>query len=123
MGAEGMTNKELMLKMFENSEKSAVEMAELKAEIKTITKTVEEHDKILKEMPEKITEKLEIKIEQQIKKSNDSDLAIIKRIEALEKKSGEAAIAAWKKIGVIVLTILLTSGVNFLLSCIVGAGK
>ena len=123
MGAEGMTNKELMLKMFENSEKSAVEMAELRAEIKTITKTVEEHDKILKDMPEKITEKLEIKIEQQIKKSDASDLAIIHRIEALEKKSGEAAIAAWKKIGIIVLTILVTSGVNFLLSCIAGALK
>lgn len=97
MGAEGMTNKELMLKMFENSEKSAVEMAELRAEIKTITKTVEEHDKILKEMPEKITEKLEIKIEQQIKKSDDSDLAIIKRIEALEKKKRRSSDCSLEK--------------------------
>lgn len=113
MGAEGMTNKELMLKMFENSEKTAVEMAELRTEIKQITKTVEEHDKILKNLPENITAKLEARIENQMKLSNE-------RIEALEKKSGEMAIAAWKKIGIIALTIVVTSFVNFLVGKFLG---
>lgn len=120
MGAEGMTNKELMLKMFENSEKSAVEMAELRTEIKQITKTVEEHDKILKDLPENITAKLEARIENQMKLSNEGDSAIIQRIEALEKKSGEMAIAAWKKIGIIALTIIVTSVVNFLVGKFLG---
>lgn len=121
----GMTNKELMLEMFEISKNTAVQMTEMNVKIESIEKKVVEHEKVLKEFPvmmnnieviKENTNKLEGKLDRSIAKSMESDTQICGRIEKLEKKSGEAALALWKRIGVIVLTIVLTSAVNFLIS-------
>lgn len=123
--AEGMTNKELMLQMFEISKSTAVQMTEMNTKIESIEKKVDEHEKILKDIPVMInnieviktnTEKLEEKLDSSISKSIKSDDLIRGRLEKLEKKSGEAALAMWKKIGAIILTIVVTSGFNILVN-------
>ena len=123
--AEGMTNKELMLQMFEISKSTAVQMTEMNTKIENIEKKVDEHEKILKDIPVMInnievikanTEKLEEKLDSSISKSIKSDDLIRGRLEKLEKKSGEAALAMWKKIGAIILTIVVTSGFNILVN-------
>ena len=122
---DGMTNKELMLEMFEISKNTAVQMTEMNVKIESIEKKVVEHEKVLKEFPvmmnnieviKENTNKLEGKLDRSIAKSMESDTQICGRNEKIEKKSGEAALALWKRIGVIVLTIVLTSAVNFLIS-------
>ena len=123
--AEGMTNKELMLQMFEISKSTAVQMTEMNTKIESIEKKVDEHEKILKDIPVMInnievikanTEKLEEKLDSSISKSIKSDDLIRGRLEKLKKKSGEAALAMWKKIGAIILTIVVTSGFNILVN-------
>lgn len=125
MGSDGLTNKELMLQMFELSKSTAVQMTEMNTKIESIEKKVDQHEEILKNIPimaENIkaiknnSDKLEDKLDRSISKSIKSDDAIRERIDKLEKKSGENALAAWKKIGVIVLTIVVTSVVNGLIS-------
>lgn len=125
MGSDGLTNKELMLQMFELSKSTAVQMTEMNTKIESIEKKVDQHEEILKNIPimaENIkviknnSDKLEDKLDRSISKSIKSDDAIRERIDRLEKKSGENALAAWKKIGVIVLTIVVTSAVNGLIS-------
>ena len=125
MGSDGLTNKELMLQMFELSKSTAVQMTEMNTKIENIEKKVDQHEEILKNIPvmaENIkaikdnSDKLEDKLDRSISKSIKSDDAIRERIDRLEKKSGENALAAWKKIGVIVLTIVVTSAVNGLIS-------
>lgn len=125
MGSDGLTNKELMLQMFELSKSTAVQMTEMNTKIESIEKKVDQHEEILKNIPvmaENIkaikdnSDKLEDKLDRSISKSIKSDDTIRKRIDKLEKKSGENALAAWKKIGVIVLTIVVTSAVNGLIS-------
>ena len=125
MGSDGLTNKELMLQMFELSKSTAVQMTEMNTKIESIEKKVDQHEKILKNIPimaENIkaiknnSDKLEDKLDRSISKSIKSDDAIRERIDKLEKKSGENALAAWKKIGAIVLTIVITSAVNGLIS-------
>lgn len=122
---DGMTNKELMLEMFEISKNTAVQMTEMNVKIESIEKKVVEHEKVLKEFPvmmnnieviKENTNKLEGKLDRSIAKSMENDTQICGRIEKLEQKSGKAALALWKRIGVIVLTIVLTSAVNFLIS-------
>ena len=122
---DGMTNKELMLEMFEISKNTAVQMTEMNVKIESIEKKVVEHEKVLKEFPvmmnnieviKENTNKLEGKLDRSIAKSMENDTQICGRIEKKKKKSGEAALALWKRIGVIVLTIVLTSAVNFLIS-------
>jgi len=122
---DGMTNKELMLQMFEISKSTAVQMTEMNAKIESIEKKVDDHEKILKDIPVMInsieviklnTEKLEAKLDRSVAKSIQSDELIRGRIDKLEKKSGEVALAVWKKIAVIVLTIVVTSGVNILIN-------
>ena len=123
--AEGMTNKELMLQMFEISKSTAVQTTEMNAKIENIGKKVDKHEKILKDIPVMInnievikanTEKLEEKLDSSISKSIKSDDLIRGRLEKLEKKSGEAALAMWKKVGAIILTIVVTSGFNILVN-------
>lgn len=125
MGSDGLTNKELMLQMFELSKSTAVQMTEMNTKIESIEKKVDQHEEILKNIPimaENIkviknnSDKLEDKLDRSISKSIKSDDAIRERIDKLEKKSGENALVAWKKIGVIVLTIVVTSAVNGLIS-------
>lgn len=125
MGSDGLTNKELMLQMFELSKSTAVQMTEMNTKIENIEKKVDQHEEILKNIPvmaENIkaikdnSDKLEDKLDRSISKSIKSNDAIRERIDRLEKKSGENALAAWKKIGVIVLTIVVTSAVNGLIS-------
>lgn len=125
MGSDGLTNKELMLQMFELSKNTAVQMTEMNTKIESIEKKVDQHEEILKNIPimaENIkaiknnSDKLEDKLDRSISKSIKSDDAIRERIDKLEKKSGENALAAWKKIGAIVLTIVVTSAVNGLIS-------
>lgn len=125
MGSDGLTNKELMLQMFELSKSTAVQMTEMNTKIENIEKKVDQHEEILKNIPvmaENIkaikdnSDKLEDKLDRSISKSIKSDDAIRERIDRLEKKSGENALAAWKKIGAIVLTIVVTSAVNGLIS-------
>ena len=125
MGSDGLTNKELMLQMFELSKSTAVQMTEMNTKIESIEKKVDQHEEILKNIPvmaENIkaikdnSDKLEDKLDRSISKSIKSDDTIRERIDKLEKKSGENALAAWKKIGVIVLTIVVTSAVNGLIS-------
>lgn len=125
MGSDGLTNKELMLQMFELSKSTAVQMTEMNTKIENIEKKVDQHEEILKNIPvmaENIkaikdnSDKLEDKLDRSISKSIKSNDAIRERIDRLEKKSGENALAAWKKIGVIVLTIVVTSVVNGLIS-------
>lgn len=125
MGSDGLTNKELMLQMFELSKSTAVQMTEMNTKIESIEKKVDQHEEILKNIPvmaENIktikdnSGKLEDKLDRSISKSIKSDDAIRERIDRLEKKSGENALAAWKKIGAIVLTIVVTSAVNGLIS-------
>lgn len=125
MGSDGLTNKELMLQMFELSKSTAVQMTEMNTKIESIEKKVDQHEEILKNIPimaENIkviknnSDKLEDKLDRSISKSIKSDDAIRERIDRLEKKSGENALAAWKKIGAIVLTIVVTSVVNGLIS-------
>lgn len=122
---DGMTNKELMLQMFEISKSTAVQMTEMNAKIESIEKKVDDHEKILKDIPVMInsveviklnTEKLEAKLDRSVAKSIQSDELIRGRLDKLEKKSGEVALAVWKKIAVIVLTIVATSGVNILIN-------
>ena len=93
--AEGMTNKELMLQMFEISKSTAVQMTEMNTKIESIEKKVDEHEKILKDIPVMInnievikanTEKLEEKLDSSISKSIKSDDLIRGRLEKLEKK-------------------------------------
>lgn len=125
MGSDGLTNKELMLQMFELSKSTAVQMTEMNTKIENIEKKVDQHEEILKNIPvmaENIkaikdnSDKLEDKLDRSISKSIKSNDAIRERIDRLEKKSGENALAVWKKIGVIVLTIVVTSAVNGLIS-------
>lgn len=125
MGSDGLTNKELMLQMFELSKSTAVQMTEMNTKIESIEKKVDQHEEILKNIPimaENIkaiknnSDKLEDKLDRSISKSIKSDDTIRERIDKLEKKSGENALAAWKKIGAIVLTIVVTSAVNGLIS-------
>lgn len=125
MGSDGLTNKELMLQMFELSKSTAVQMTEMNTKIENIEKKVDQHEEILKNIPimaENIkaiknnSDKLEDKLDRSISKSIKSDDAIRERIDKLEKKSGENALAAWKKIGAVVLTIVVTSVVNGLIS-------
>lgn len=125
MGSDGLTNKELMLQMFELSKSTAVQMTEMNTKIESIEKKVDQHEEILKNIPimaENIkaiknnSDKLEDKLDRSISKSIKSDDAIRERIDKLEKKSGENALVAWKKIGAIVLTIVVTSAVNGLIS-------
>lgn len=125
MGSDGLTNKELMLQMFELSKSTAVQMTEMNTKIENIEKKVDQHEEILKNIPvmaenikaiKENSDKLEDKLDKSISKSIKSDDAIRERIDRLEKKSGENALAAWKKIGVIVLTIVVTSAVNGLIS-------
>lgn len=125
MGSDGLTNKELMLQMFELSKSTAVQMTEMNTKIESIEKKVDQHEEILKNIPimaENIkaiknnSDKLEDKLDRSISKSIKCDDAIRERIDKLEKKSGENALAAWKKIGAIVLTIVVTSVVNGLIS-------
>lgn len=125
MGSDGMTNKELMLQMFEISKSTAVQMTEMNAKIENIEKKVDEHEKILKDIPVMInsieviklnTEKMEAKLDRSVTKSIQMDEMLQGRLEKLEKKSGEVALAVWKKIAVIVLTIAVTSGVNILIN-------
>lgn len=125
MGSNGLTNKELMLQMFELSKSTAMQMTEMNTKIESIEKKVDQHEEILKNIPvmaENIktiknnSDKLEDKLDKSISKSIKSDDAIRERIDRLEKKSGENALAAWKKIGAIVLTIVVTSAVNGLIS-------
>lgn len=125
MGSDGLTNKELMLQMFELSKSTAVQMTEMNTKIENIEKKVDQHEEILKNIPvmaenikaiKENSDKLEDKLDKSISKSIKSDDAIRERIDRLEKKSGENALAAWKKIGAIVLTIVVTSAVNGLIS-------
>src|SRR5574344_117119 len=108
MGSDGLTNKELMLQMFELSKSTAVQMTEMNTKIESIEKKVDQQEENLKNIPimaENIkaiknnSDKLEDKLDRSISKSIKSDDAIRERIDKLEKKSGENARAAWKKIG------------------------
>ncbi|MCQ2575326.1 MAG: hypothetical protein MJ162_01185 [Treponema sp.] len=99
--AEGMTNKELMLQMFEMQKETAVQMTELKNEMKHLNEKVCEHDvslKALESLPVAVAEIKETVTE--IKKKSDSkDSDLEARIVALENKAGKNALELWKKIG------------------------
>lgn len=95
MGSDGLTNKELMLQMFELSKSTAVQMTEMNTKIESIEKKVDQHEEILKNIPimaENIkaiknnSDKLEDKLDRSISKSIKSDDAIRERIDKLEKK-------------------------------------
>lgn len=109
--AEGMTNKELMLQMFEMQKESAVNTQEIKINMKQLADKVAEHDEALKKL-EKIPE--EIKTVKDLvteikKKSDDKDSKLEERITTLENKSGKNAIAVWKMIGSVALGALVTA--------------
>ena len=78
MGSDGLTNKELMLQMFELSKSTAVQTTEMKTKIESIEKKVDQHEEILKNIPvmaENIkaikdnSDKLEDKLDRSISKS------------------------------------------------------
>ena len=92
MGSDGMTNKELMLQMFEISKSTAVQMTEMNAKIENIEKKVDEHEKILKDIPVMInsieviklnTEKMEAKLDRSVTKSIQMDEMLQGRLEKL----------------------------------------
>lgn len=108
MGSDGLTNKELMLQMFELSKSTAVQMTEMNTKIESIEKKVDQHEEILKNIPimaENIkaiknnSDKLEDKLDRSISKSIKSDDAIRERVDRLEKKAAKMLLPHGKKLG------------------------
>lgn len=108
---DGMTNKELMLQMFELQKSTAVQMQEIKSEMKFLREKVTEHDEALRKLshvPDNIGDIKET-LQKLEKKSEEGDSAIEKRLTGLEGKSAKNALEIWKKIGSGFLGALITA--------------
>jgi len=109
--SDGMTNKELMLQMFELQKTTAVQMQEMKSEMKFLRDKVTEHDEALKKLSNVPDDLVTIKetLQKLEKKSEETDTAMEERLTRIENKAGKDALEIWKKIGSGFLGALITA--------------
>lgn len=100
-------DKELFLKMYADIQENSKVMARVEEKVNNFVVVTEQQQKQINKLIEDNIKNQQDK--EELKKISNKLDGALTRIDSMEKKSGQVALGAWKKIGLVILTVVVTA--------------